>query len=100
MARRAPAKIRKKYADDRRLADAIVGVHAFTTILVAHKLGLFEAIGRGVSTRAEISRKLNLEARPTEALLACASSVGFVSASRDRFRLTPLGAEYLLKESP
>jgi hypothetical protein len=97
---RASNKLRKRPLDDRRLTDAIDGVYALPAILVAHKLGLFETIGRGALTTAEIALRLNLEARPTGALLACAASLGLINANGHRCRLTPLGAEYLLKESP
>ena len=97
---RASGKLPKKLIDERPLLDAIDGLYLLPAILVAHKLGLFETIGRGALTAGEISQKLNLKARPTEALLACASSLGFMSASRNRFRLTPLGPSYLLKENP
>jgi hypothetical protein len=93
-------KLPKKPLDDRRLSDAITGVYAFPAVLVAHKLGLFEALGNNALTADEVGRRLNLKARPTAALLACTSSLGLTRTLRKNFRLSPLGAEYLLKESP
>jgi hypothetical protein len=57
----ASGKLRKKPIDERPLLDAIDGVYLLPTFLVAHKLGLFETIGRGALTADEISQKLKLK---------------------------------------
>ena len=100
MSKRTSPKLPRIAVDDRRLSDAIIGVYAFPAVLVAHKLGLFEAIGRKALTIDEIAERLHLNVRPTTALLACVSSLGLAMADSRGFRLTPLGAQYLLKESP
>ena len=97
---RVPRKLHKKPIDDRRLTDAIDGAYVLPAVLVAHKLGVFETIGHEALGTSEIAKKLGLEVRPTEALLACASSFGLLNGRGGVFRLTPLGSECLLKESP
>src|SRR5260370_9995618 len=93
------AKIHKPEVDDRRVSDALSGLYALPSLLVAHKLGLFELLENGSLTSEEIAAKLNLAVRPTDALLACSASLGLVAAKRGRFLLTPSGASYMLKSS-
>ena len=94
------AKIHKPQVDDRCVSDALYGLYALPSILVAYKMGLFELLENGGLTSKEIAAKLNLAVRPTDALLACSASLGFVGAKRGRFLLTRSGAVYMLKSSP
>ena len=60
----ASGKLPKKLVDERPLLDAIDGVYLLPAILVAHKLGLFETIGRGALTADEIESKIESEGSP------------------------------------
>ena len=95
-----PIKVRKPSVDDHHVFDVVFGLYAIPSVLIAHKLGLYEFLGERGLTAAEIASKLHLELRPTDALLACSAALGLLTTKRGRFVLTPVAAGYLLKSSP
>ena len=87
------AKIHKPQVDDRCVTDALYGLYALPSLLVAYKMGLFELLENGGLTSKEIAAKLNLAVRPTDALLACSASLGFVYRANGTFGGHPTGSE-------
>src|SRR5262245_26528458 len=94
-----PIKIRRPSVDDHRIFDVVFGLYAIPSVLIAHRLGLYELLDGLGLTAAETASRLNLERRPAEALLACSAALGLLTTKQGRFVLTPVGAAYLLKSS-
>ena len=68
--------------------------------LVSYDLKLFQALGHGPQTAAQLAAALHIGERPAEALLGVAAAQGFVQCSNDVYALTPMAEEYLLPQSP
>jgi precorrin-6B methylase 2 len=70
------------------------------TLLVAHRLGLFEAIGTMFKTAQEVSAQAKLPIRTTEMLLDACVSLKICSKEGDRYTNGLLVQRYLLASQP
>jgi hypothetical protein len=86
--------------DDRALWDALLGIFACPSILVARDLGLYSALREAPRTIEELSSALGIATRPIRLLLEVHVAARLLEPSGDRFGLTPLARAYLLPDSP
>jgi len=91
---------------DRRLAKDVQeftrlwgGFRTSRVILTANNLGVFERIGKGISSGA-LARMLRSDPRATEILLDALTAVGLLTKAKGTYRLTPAAARFLLPDSP
>lgn len=66
----------------------------------AVELGVFESIGRGSLTRAEIAARSGLHEDALAPLLRVLQAAGYLRARRERFSLTRVARKWLLADSP
>lgn len=69
-------------------------------ILIAYKLGLFNLLSSKSLSTEEIAPQLNLSLRPTQALISAASAYDLLKYENGKYGLSPIGVQYLTKESP
>jgi O-methyltransferase domain/Dimerisation domain len=86
--------------DDTKVVQALDGMLGGLAFLVSYDLKLFQALGHGPQTAAQLAAALHIGERPAEALLGVAAAQGFVQCSNDVYALTPMAEEYLLPQSP
>ncbi|MDZ8104954.1 MAG: methyltransferase [Nostoc sp. DedQUE12a] len=94
------SKLRKPQTDGTQIWDAIVGLHTYPTVLVAHELKLFPLLAEAPRTLQEISQTLNLAPRATGTLLSVCASLSFIQLKDEYYSLTTVAEEYLLETSP
>ena len=90
----------KQIEDDRPLWDVVLGVYGYPALLLAHKLKIFPLLADGPLSLTAICDKLNIKARPAEAILTTAAAAGFLSFQDGHYSLTPIAEHYLLETSP
>lgn len=77
-----------------------LGAQAFRAACVAVELGVFEALGGGPLTAAEIARRAKANERGTTLLLEALAALGYVKKKDGRYGNTPMTAKWLLRASP
>ncbi len=82
------------------LGDTIVAMTLARTIMVATKLGVFEALAKEESTAHEIAACGGLDQHATEVLLFALAGAGYVRCKGMRYTLAPVAQKWLLKSSP
>ena len=92
--------IRKPQTDEGILWDIILGGFAHRLLLVAHNLKLFSLLATQPLTAVKVAEALNIQIRPTNALLTFCTSVGILDLNENYYSLTPLAQTYLLESSP
>lgn len=70
------------------LIDALYGIVKSRAIMAGVSLGIFEALGRGPETAAELAVRLRLDPRFLELLLRTLVFCGYLSQKKDRYRLS------------
>ena len=93
-------EIRRPRSDDRPLLDIFLALEGSIGVFAAHKLGLFELLGKSSRTLPEVCDALKLAQRPAEALLSISAAAGFIELDAGRYRLSAVGEDYLLESSP
>lgn len=93
-------EIRRPRSDDRPLVDIFFALEGSIAVFAAHKLGLFELLGKRPCGLPEVCDALKLAPRPAEALLSISAAAGLVELHRGRYRLTAVAEDYLLESSP
>ena len=93
-------QVRRPRSDGSAVFDAILAPAGYFALPIAHQRGLFRLLEGKRLTLGEICEALELKPRPTNALLAAATSLGLLELSDDRYALTPLAEDYLLESSP
>jgi Dimerisation domain len=93
-------EIRRPRNDDRLLWDTFFALEGSIAVFAAHKLGLFELLGKQPRGLPELCDALKLAPRPAEALLSISAAAGFVELDQGRYQLTPVAEDYLLESSP
>lgn len=86
--------------DDRPLWDVLLGIFGLPAMFIAHRLDLFELVDAKAPTFDELCAGLKLERRTGQILASSATALGFLVLEGDRYRLTALSEDYLLKRSP
>jgi acetylserotonin N-methyltransferase len=82
--------------DDRLIWDPWFGVYRFLTFSLTDELGLFPLLKKEPLTAEQISEKLCLGQRATEAMLGVLASVGLLVKRDGKFYLTQESENYLL----
>lgn len=76
------------------------GLFAMPAVLVAHEIGLFPLLDEAALPLPELCRRLRLEPRPAEALLAMCASQGLVRRDGEAYALLPLAQAFFVPGSP
>src|SRR5204863_8240414 len=82
------------------LGDTIVAMTLARAIMVATKLGVFEALAKQACTTHEAAALCGLDQHATEALLSALAGAGYVRCNDMRYTLAPVARKWLLKSSP
>ncbi len=82
------------------LWDIIAGAIGYRGVFVAFELGLFELLAQQPRSVTEISKLLNIEERPVEALLSTNLSLNLLQRTDNLYEITETSKNYLLKDSP
>src|SRR5258707_9331870 len=82
------------------LGDTIVAMTLARTIMVATKLGIFEALAKQESTASEIATRCGLDQHATEVLLFALAGADYVHCKDIRYTLSPVAQKWLLRSSP
>ncbi len=90
----------EKNLDDKPVFDVLAGLFKYQTLMLANELNLFSSLNDGPKSLEEISKKLNIASRSTEALLLMLVNMNFISLSDQKYSLTDHAKKYLLKDSP
>jgi SAM-dependent methyltransferase len=69
-------------------------------IMVATKLGVFEALAAGPATPPDVARRCGTSAAGTEKLLFALAGAEYLRAEDGGYALTPVSRKWLLRESP
>jgi 2-polyprenyl-3-methyl-5-hydroxy-6-metoxy-1,4-benzoquinol methylase len=80
--------------------DTQIGYTLARVVMVATRVGVFEAIGTREATPKEIADRCGTDLRATEKLLLALAGAGYVRAKGERYRLTSTARKWLLRESP
>jgi 2-polyprenyl-3-methyl-5-hydroxy-6-metoxy-1,4-benzoquinol methylase len=82
------------------LADTLLGTWLVRTILVASKLGIFDALEAGARTAAEVARARGTDEAATAKLLGALVGAGYVRCDRSgRFALERVARRWMLTSS-
>jgi hypothetical protein len=82
------------------LGDTIIAMTLARTIMVATKLGVFEALAKAEGTAQDIAIRCGLHPRATEVLLFALAGAGYVRSKGKRYTLAPVAQKWLLRSSP
>lgn len=82
------------------LGDTIVAMTLARTIMVATKLGVFEALAKAECNAQDIATRCGLDRHATEALLFALAGAGYVRSKGKHYALAPVARKWLLKSSP
>jgi SAM-dependent methyltransferase len=69
-------------------------------VMVATKLGVFEALAAGPSTASSIADRCGTEAIATEKLLFALAGAKYVRSDGEAYKLSPVARKWLLRDSP
>lgn len=86
--------------DDRLIWDTWMSMFHFPTLTIADEIGLFPLLKEAPLTALEVSKRLSLGARATEALLGVMASLGYLIQQDEKFNLTEVSRNFLLPEAP
>jgi predicted O-methyltransferase YrrM len=86
--------------DDRLLWDVWQSKNHFNCLVIADQLKLFSYLEKKLATAQEVAVGLSLSYRPTEAVLAVLTSLGFLAQNHGKFTLNEVSRNFLLPESP
>ncbi len=98
-----PVKLMKQWrhrVEFQRLQKALFYHRYATALLIAHEVGVFEALAEKPLTAEECAADLKIAARAAEALLRILESEGAVVRHGRRYGLSPFGEAYLSPTSP
>ena len=83
------------------LADTLLGTWLVRTVLVASKLGIFDALAAGPVSAADVARARGTHPEATEKLLGALVGAGYATCDAGgRFALTRMSRRWMLPESP
>ncbi|HMC06274.1 MAG TPA: class I SAM-dependent methyltransferase [Solirubrobacterales bacterium] len=69
-------------------------------VMVAAKIGVFEALASGPAPAAAVAERCGTEPEATGKLLFALAGAGYLRASGDAYELTPMSRKWLLQDSP
>jgi SAM-dependent methyltransferase len=80
--------------------DTMIAVLLARTIIVATKLGVFEALASGPLTAQEVAAQVRADPRATAKLLNALVAARYAAVADGRYTLAPVAAKWLLRNSP
>ena len=96
-----PANGAVRHKDDSVIGQITTALLIAPAVLVAHEVGLFAALDAEPLTIDEVCAQFSLRPRAADALLLTALAAGLVvRQGDDRYLLSEVGADYLLRDSP
>ena len=95
-----PEELALPSCDDRPLWDVLTSIWRLHSLTVADEIGLFSILDQKPASAEQVSERLELGPRATEALLGILVSLGFLRQHHGRFHLTDVSRNYLLPEGP
>lgn len=81
------------------LGDTHVAFMLARTIMVATKLGIFEALANQPATASQVAQHCATAPEATRKLLNTLVHLGYLQLDQDRYTLTPLASRWLLRDS-
>src|SRR3990172_615283 len=72
-----------------------LGALAFRTVIVAHRLGVFETLSGGPRMAAEVARQIEADERGTILLLEALEALGYVKKKDGRYAATAMTVKWL-----
>ena len=78
----------------------LLGAMAFKTVAIAVRLDIFEVIGSGSLSAADVARRIEADEQSTELLLQALESIGYIKKQDDRYANTPMSAKWMVRSSP
>lgn len=81
------------------VSDTMLGFMLARTVMVAVKLGIFEALADQPQTTAQVAVQCATNARATQTLLDTLVQLGYVQLSDNQYVLTSLARKWMLKDS-
>jgi SAM-dependent methyltransferase len=81
------------------IGHALGGVLLARAIMVATRLGVFEALGPGPLAAPQVAERCGGHSDPTAKLLDALVASGYLTRSDSKYRLTPMSRRWMLKES-
>lgn len=82
------------------ILDTMMTMMLARTIMVATKLGVFEALAPGSLTAGEVAGRCGTDQGATKKLLNALVGADYLVADGERYALAPVARKWLLKESP
>jgi SAM-dependent methyltransferase len=83
------------------LADTLLGTRLVRTVLVASKLGMFDALEAGPRSAAEVARDRGTHPQATEKLLGALVGAGYATCDAEgRYALTRMSRRWMRSKSP
>lgn len=82
------------------LLDTVVANLLSHSVLVATRVGVFEALRAGPRSAAGVAQACGTDAAATAKLLTALVGCGYLRCARDQFSLAPLARKWLLADSP
>ena len=69
-------------------------------VMVATKLGVFEALAAGPATAEAVAERCDTKTAATGKLLFALAGAGYLRGDGSRYELTPMARKWLLRDSP
>jgi SAM-dependent methyltransferase len=69
-------------------------------VMVATKLGVFEALSAGPAAAAQVAERCRTDPQATEKLMFALAGAGYLQAQDGGYDLTPMSRKWLLRDSP
>lgn len=82
------------------LYDTFISVFLARTVMVATKVGAFEALAKGPLTAEDVARRCDSDPRAVARLLDALTGTGYVTRRKGRYGLGRLARTWLLQDSP
>ena len=81
------------------VSDTMLGFMLARTVMVAVKLGIFEALAEHPQTTEQVSTQCSTDTKATQILLNTLVQLGYVQLKKNQYSLTSLARKWLLKDS-
>lgn len=85
--------------DDGPIWDVFLSANLYPSVIAAAEVGLFEALAKGPTSRAELCISLSLSPRSIDVLVDLMGALGFIRQSGSSLELTTTSRKYLVSES-
>jgi len=90
----------KPRVSDQPIWDILMGLVGYRSVLVSYELGIFETLLNKKKSLSDLSVELDIKMRPLEALMHTNAALNLVKNNEEKYELTELSEDYLIKDSP